>query len=400
VKKTKRTLPLAVGLCLMCTFMFLLAGCGGTSGNGDQQSQDSNIIKIVTVSPLSGTQAPFGEAVKMGVQFAVEEKVAEIEKLGFKVEFLPQDDAADPKVGVAVAQKLITDPEVLAVAGHMNSGVTIPASEIYAKANLAMYTSFATNPTITERGLKNVGRICNRDDVQGSAAAKFAVETLQAKSAFVVHDKTAYGQGVADEFKRKAESLGVKTVGYEGLTQGEVDFSAIVNKVVLAKPDVLYYGGNYTEAGCLLKQMREKGNEAVFIGSDGEDSPEWVKVTGKYIVGAYYTTMASDISATPEGKAWAERFNQRFGKMPEAISTYSYDTGLVIMQGLLEAINANDGKMPTREQVSEAIREVEVQGITGTIAFDEKGDNKNAKSFVMEFKEEKYPGVLASEVTK
>jgi len=399
VKKSRMTVLLAVALCLVFAFTIVLAGCGGKSGSGDQQS-DKGTIKIVTVSPLSGTQAPFGEAVKLGVQMAVEDKKAEIEKMGFKVEFMPQDDSADPKMGVAVAQKLITDEDVLAVAGHMNSGVTIPASEIYAKANLAMYTSFATNPMITERALKNVGRICNRDDIQGSAAAKFAVDTLKIKTAFVVHDKSAYGQGVADEFKKKAEELGVKTVGYEGLTQGEVDFSAIVNKVVQAKPDVLYYGGNYTEAGCLLKQMREKGNNAVFIGSDGEDSPEWVKVTGKYIVGAYYTTMAPDISATAEGKAWAERFNQRFGKMPEAISTYSYDTGLVIMQGLLDAIKANGDKKPTREQVSEAVRKVEVKGITGTIAFDEKGDNKNAKSFVMQFKEEKYPGVLASEVSK
>jgi len=398
MKKSKMTAVVALGLVLVFSLSVALTGCG--SNGGGKQSEKNDIIKIVSVSPLTGVQAPFGEMVKMGAELAIEEKKAEIEKLGFKVEFMPQDDSADPKMGVAVAQKLVTDPNVLAVIGHMNSGVTIPAEDIYAKANLAMYTPIATNPKVTELGNKNVGRICGRDDVQGQAAAVFAKEDLQAKSTFILHDKSAYGQGLADEYKKKAEELGVQVLGYEGVTQGEVDFSAVVNKIVQNKPDAVYFGGNYTEAGLVLKQMREKGSKAQYIGCDGEESAEYVKVAGKYVVGSYYTSMTPILTESEEGKAFTDRFQQKFGKAPEAFGIYAYDTGLVVMQGVLDAINANGGKKPSREQVSEAIRKVEVQGLTGTVAFNENGDNKNTKSFIMQFKEEKYPGVLVKKVSK
>jgi len=386
-------------ICIMALVVsFGLSGCGKKAGTGGQDAGGDNIIKIASVSPLSGPQAAFGDSVRMGVEMAIEENKAEMEKAGFKVEFTPQDDQGDPKMGVAIAQKLVTDPNVLAVAGHMNSGVTIPASEVYAKANLAMYTPIATNPQITDRGLKNVGRVCGRDDVQGASAAQFAFDTLKSKSAFIVHDKTAYGQGIAEEFKKKAEALGMKVLGFDGVTPGEVDFSAVVNKIVQAKPDVVYHGGTYTEGGLILKQMREKGSKAQYIGCDGDDSSEMVKIAGKYVVGSYYTSMASDVGRTPEGKDWMARFEKKFSKQPEAYATYSYDAGLAIMKGIQQAITDNGGKKPTRDQIVEAMRKVEAKGVTAQITFNENGDNSNAKSFVLQFTAEKYPGDVVAEI--
>ena len=397
MKNLKSTVLVILGLATVFVMAMILSGCA--KGIGGQANSD-NVIKVAVCAPLTGPQAPFGEQCKMGAEMAVEEKKVDIEKLGFKVEFIPQDDSADPKMGVSVAQKLVTDPDVLGVIGHMNSGVCIPAEAIYAKANLAMYTSFATNTKVTELGYTNVGRICGRDDIQGQAAATFAKEDLKAASSFIIQDKSAYGQGIADEYKKKAEAIGIKTLGYEGITQGEVDFSAVINKVIQANPDVVYYGGNYTEAGLILKGMRGKGSKAIFIGCDGEESEEFVKIAGPAVIGAYYTSMTPSLSESQMGQDFTARVQAKYQKQPEAMSVYSYDAGLVVMQGILDSIKANGNKKPTREQVSATIRKSVVQGLTGTISFDDKGDNKDAKSFIMQFNEQKYPGVLVKKVTK
>lgn len=378
-------------LCLVCIgalAAMLVSGCSSkTAGGGGDK-----VIKIASASPLSGSQAAFGDDVRMGVEMAVKELTPDLEKLGFKVEFIPQDDQADPKMGVSIAQKLVTDPDVLAVAGHMNSGVTIPSSEVYAKANLAMYTPIATNPNVTDRNLPNVGRVCGRDDNQGKAAAMFAAKNLNAKTYFVVQDQTSYGQGIADEFVKKADALGIKKLGYEGITQGEVDFSAVVNKIVASNPDVVYFGGMYPEGGVVIKQMRSKGSKAAFIACDGCDSAEYTNIAGAAVDGTYYTTMAPDLSQTDAGKAWVAKYKSEFNKEPEAYSMYSYDDGLAVMKGLIQAINDNGGKKPTRQQVCDAIRKVTFTGITSDVSFDSKGDNVNAKSFVMKFSGSTYPG--------
>ncbi|MHB1044078.1 MAG: branched-chain amino acid ABC transporter substrate-binding protein [Eubacteriales bacterium] len=371
----------------------LASGCGqgGTAGN---------VIKIASVTPLSGSQAAAGENIKLGAQMAFDERKAEIEKLGFKVEFLPQDDQADPKVGVAVAQKLIADKDVLAVDGHWNSGVAIPSSEVYAKDNLCMVSPANTAVQVTDRKLPSVNRICARDDVQGPLGADFAVKDLGAKKVFIIHDKTAYGQAIADEVKKRVEADGAAVAGYEGITAGETDFSAVLNKVVGEKPGVVYFGGIYPEGSLLIKQMKEKGISAKFIGPDGMDEAEVVKIAGDAAIGSYYTSPAADITLTPEGKEWAKRFQEKFGKQPANWSAYGYDAMNVIIEGLKKAIADNGGKKPTRQQVCAAVRATkDYKGITSTITFDDKGDNKGAKLYIAEFKEAKYPPKVIKNVS-
>jgi ABC-type branched-chain amino acid transport systems, periplasmic component len=388
----------AVVYVVLLTFALgMLGGCASKPKTASNSG--ANVIKIASVTPLSGSQAALGEQIKLGAQMAFDEQKDSIEKLGFTLEFAPQDDQADPKVGVAVAQKLIADPDVLAVDGHFNSGVAIPSSEIYAKDNLCMVSPANTAVGITDRKLPNVNRICARDDVQGPLGADFAAKDLGAKTIFLIHDKTTYGQSIADEVKAQAATDGMQVVGYEGITQGESDFSGVLNKVAVVNPDVVYFGGIYPEGSLLIKQMADKGIKAKFIGPDGMDDPEGVKIAGNAVIGTYYTSPAADISRTPTGKAWVDSFTAKFGKAPSNWSAYGYDAMNVIIEGLKKAIVDNGGKKPTRLQVSTAVRAVSgLQGLTSVISFDDKGDNKGAKLYVAQYKEAKYPPTVVKEV--
>lgn len=391
----------SVGIALLLVMAMVLTGCGGaqtTEGENKEGVTSDNVIKIATASPLSGSQAAMGESIKLGAQMAIEEQKAAFEAMGFKLELAPQDDQADPKMGVTIAKKLVADPAVMAIVGHLNSGVAIPSSEEYNKGNLAMVSPANTSPEVTDRGLPVVNRICTRDDLQGPAGANYAKDKLGAKSVFVIHDKTAYGQGLADEFKKEAEKIGINVVGYEGITPGEVDFSAILTLARAAKPDLIYFGGMYPEAGVIYKQSKEKGITAKFMGGDGLDNSEIVKIAGsKNIIGLMYTTAAAPITS-PEGKAWAEKYEATFGKKTEAYSAYGYDAAAVALKGIENAITANGNKMPTRQQIAEEIRKIQdFKGIVTTISFDDKGDNTNAKVYIFEFTKDTYPGDLVGE---
>lgn len=394
----KKKVWLSIALLLIAALV--VSGCGGakTTEGEKKEGASGNVIKIATASPLSGSQAAMGESIKLGAQLALEEQKEAFKALGFDLELAPQDDQADPKMGVTIAKKLVADPTVLGVVGHLNSGVAIPSSEEYNKGGLVMVSPANTNPTVTDRGLPVVNRICTRDDKQGPAGAQFAKNNLGVKSVFVIHDKTAYGQGLADEFKKEAEKIGITVAGYEGITAGEVDFSAVLTNVGAKKPDLIYFGGMYPEAGVLYKQSRDKGITAKFMGGDGLDNSEIVKIAGgKTVIGLMYTTAAAPITSE-EGKAWAKKYEERFSKKTEAYSAYGYDSAMVLLKGLENAIKANGNKMPTREQVAQEVRKIQdFKGIVTTVSFDEKGDNKNAKVYIFEFKKDSYPADLVGE---
>lgn len=385
-----------IAAALMLVMALVVAGCGGKTTETAQESS-GNVIKIATASPLSGSEAAVGESIKLGAQMALEEKKEAFKQLGFELELAPMDDQADPKIGVANANKMIADQEIMAVVGHYNSGVAIPSSEVYNKGNLAMVSPANTNPQVTDRKLPTVNRICVRDDFQGPAGAQFAKKN-GIKSVFVVHDKTAYGQGLADEFKKEAEKQGIKVVGYEGITKGEVDLNAVLTNVKSANPDLVYFGGMYAEMGILINQARDKGINSKFMGGDGIDSSELVKICGPKVVGVWYTTAAAPIDKTPEGKAWAEQYKAKFGKDVESYSAYGYDAAMVALNGIENVIKANGNKAPTREQVVAEIRKTtDLKGVVTTVTFDDKGDNKNAKVYIFEFKKDSYPGELVGE---
>jgi len=349
-------------------------------------------IKIAVQAPLSGEQAALGEHIKLGAQLAVEEAVKSFKELGYDLELVPQDDQAKPEIGVANARNMVADPDVLVIVGHFNSGVALPASEVYKDAMLVMISPANTATEITDRGYPNVNRVCGRDDVQGPVGARFSAQELKAKSVYIIHDKTTYGQGVADSFRSESKKLGLNVLGYEG-TEERANFSPMIIPLKAKNPALVYFGGIYHQGGLLLKQMREKGVKALFMGPDGVDSEEMVKIAGAAAVGSYYTSVAPPRDATPDTAAFAKKYKQRFGKEIEAFGLYGYDATLVGIKAMEKWLKANPGKKPTRAQVSSAVRNIKgFKGVTGAIEFDNKGDPVKAKYFVLQFDKQAYPG--------
>lgn len=382
-------------LCLLCvlTLSISIISCSKGKSGADtvDASSDKITLEIASVTPLSGSQAAMGVCIKNGAQLALEEKTKEFDDLGYKLKFSPQDDQADAKVGVTVAQRLVSSDDVVAVIGHFNSGVAIPSSEVYKTVNLAMVSPANTAVQLTERGLLCVNRIVARDDNQGTVAASYSFSDLAAKKSFVIHDKTTYGQGIADEFKKAFEKLGGKVAGYEGITSGEKDFSGVLTKVLAEKPDVVFFGGIYPEGSILIKQMKEKNITAKFIGADGMDSADIIKIAGDSAIGSYYTSTAGDISGTPAGKEFSDKYNTKFGVKPENYSAYGYDAMNVALEGIKKAIQAKNAK-PTREEICKSIRTIQgFKGIATNVSFDEKGDNKEASVFIYRFDKAIYP---------
>src|SRR5712692_8610205 len=240
-------------------------------------------IKIATQSPLSGGQAALGEGIKLGTQLAVEKLKGNLEKMGYKVELVPFDDQAKPDVGVANAKNIIADKDIMAVIGHLNSGVAIPSSEVYKEVGVVMISPANTNPVVTDRNYPNVNRVCGRDDVQGVVGSEYA-HSLKVKSAAIVHDKTQYGQSIAEFFKADAEKKGIKVVAFEG-TEEKSNFDAILTPIKAKNPDIIYFGGIYDQGAPFFKQAREKGIKSKFMGPDGMDSSDLTKIAGKSVVG-------------------------------------------------------------------------------------------------------------------
>jgi branched-chain amino acid transport system substrate-binding protein len=346
----------------------------------------ANVIKIATQSPLSGPQAALGEQIKLGAELAIEDAKARFRALGFDLQLVPYDDQANPDVGVANANRIINDPDILGVVGHLNSGVAIPASEVYARVGLVMVSPANTAPRVTDRRLPNVNRICGRDDVQGPVGAEYAVNNLKVKNVFIIHDKTTYGQGLAEEFRKRLEALGGRTVAFVG-TEEQANFVPIINQIRGARPvpELIYFGGIYSQIGPFVKQLRERGLRTRLMGGDGLDSSEFVRLAGKEnAAGTFYTTVAGPVSAFPKAREVAQKFKQKYGKDIEGFGIYAYDAANVILMALENAIKASGGRKPTRELVSQEVRKVRMEGLTGSIEFDDKGDNKKARYFVMQ----------------
>jgi branched-chain amino acid transport system substrate-binding protein len=343
-------------------------------------AQGKGRLKVATQSPLSGGQSALGEGIKLGAQLAVEQLKGPLEKTGYKVELVPFDDQAKPDVGVANAKNIISDREIMVVIGHLNSGVAIPSSEVYKEVNVAMISPANTNEKITDRGYPNVNRVCGRDDVQGPVGAEFAATVLKIKTVYIVHDKTTYGQGVAEAFRADVEKKGVKVIGFEG-TEEKSNFDPIITPIKAKNPDLIYFGGIYDQGATFFKQTREKGVKAKFLGPDGLDSSDLVKIAGKTVVGMYYTTAAAPASS-PQAKQFAEEYKKAFKKNPEPYAAEAYVATAIALKAMESA--ATGGKAPTREAVAAAIRKVKYTGLTGTIEFDDKGDPRKASYYVMQ----------------
>jgi branched-chain amino acid transport system substrate-binding protein len=363
---------------LVMVFSMLLAACspGGTAGGGT--------IKVATQSPLSGGQSAIGVDIKNGAELAMEQLKKPLEDMGFKVELAAFDDQANPDNGVANAKNIVADPAVLCVVGHYNSGVQIPSSEVYHASNLANVSPANTNPKVTDRGYLEVSRIVGRDDVQGVVAAQFAA-SKGAKTAYAIHDKTAYGQGIAEFFQREFAKNG-QVVGFEG-TEEKANFDAILAPLIAANPDVLFFGGIYDQASVLFKQAREKGYQGMLLSDDGYDSPEAVNIGGPTLLegkGLFYTTVAGPAKLYPGTAKFQTDFKAKYGADPKPFAAQGYDSMAICLKAIENAAKAAGNKMPDRASVASAVRALkDYAGITGTINFNAKGDLVTAKYFVI-----------------
>lgn len=329
---------------------------------------DSDKLKIGLAAPLTGSYAKIGNDMLNGALLAVEQKNAAGGLLGRQVEIIKRDDQGEPKVAVAVAREL-TDAKVVAVVGHFNSGCTIPASEIYNDAKIPAVTPASTNPQVTDREYLYMFRVCGRDDQQGSVGAKFVKEELKLKKVAVLHDKTTYGQGLADEFRKTTEKLGLEVVYYGGVSKEEYDFRAIITAMKDQGPELVYFGGIYNQAGPLVVQMKQSGLNAKFMSGDGTIDKEFIKTAGKDAEGALLT-FGPDPAQVPSAKPFIDGYKKRFHEDIGTYSVYGYDAANVLMAAI-EKTGATDGR-----KIAKKMREMTFDCAMGGIEFDERGDIK------------------------
>ena len=335
------------------------------------------VVKIGHVAPISGAIAHLGKDNENGARLAIEELNAKGVSIGgkkVKFELLAEDDAADPKQGAAAAQKL-ADQKVSGVVGHLNSGTSIPASKIYSDAGIPQISPSATNPKYTRQGFKTTFRVVADDVHLGGTLGRYAVQKLNAKTIAVVDDRTAYGQGVADEFEKAAKAAGATIVGREFTTDKATDFTAILTTIKGKKPDVIFFGGMDAVAGPMIKQMKALGLNAKFMGGDGICTGELFKLSGDTIAdNQVYCAEAGGVEG-PQEKVLADfktKFKKRFNADVQIYAPYVYDAVNVMVAAMVKANSSDPAKyLPVLAKTSD------YKGVTGNIGFDDKGDVKN-----------------------
>ncbi|HEX5933797.1 MAG TPA: branched-chain amino acid ABC transporter substrate-binding protein [Pseudorhizobium sp.] len=324
-------------------------------------------ILIGVGAPLTGPNAAFGAQIQKGAEQAAAEINAAGGINGEQVQIVLGDDVSDPKQGISVANKFVSDG-VKFVVGHFNSGVTIPASEVYAENGILVISPAATNPTYTERGLWNTFRTCGRDDQQGGIAGAYLAENFKDAKIAIIDDKTPYGQGLAEETKKAMNAAGVTEVVREGVNAGDKDFSALIAKMKEAGVTIIYWGGLHTEAGLIIRQAADQGLDATLVSGDGIVSNELASIAGDAVEGTL-NTFGPDPRLAPQNKELVEKFRAA-GFEPEAYTLYSYAAMQVIAAAAKEA-GSNDP-----EAVAEAMKAGTFPTALGDLAFDEKGDPK------------------------
>ena len=335
-------------------------------------------VKLGMAGPITGPSAATGAQMKNGVDQAIEDINAAGGILGQKLSILVGDDVSDPKQGVSIANKFVGDG-VKFVVGNFNSGVSIPSSEVYNENGVLQITPASTNPTFTERKLWNVFRTCGRDDQQGEVAANFIVTKMAGKKVAIVHDKTTYGKGLADETKKGMNAKGVMEVLYEGVNTGEKDYAAVVSKIKQSGADLVYFGGLYTEGGLIVRQMREQGVQAVMMGGDGIAAAEFASVGGPGVEGSLMT-FGPDPTKRPQAAAVVKAFEAKKIN-PESYTLYSYAAVQLIKQA------AEKAKSLDPRKVAEVLHSgASFDTVIGPLSYNAKGDRTDADYVVYVWK--------------
>ena len=322
-------------------------------------------IKISTAGPMTGQYASFGEQMRRGAEMAVADLNAAGGVLGQKLSLQIGDDACDPKQAVAVANKFVSDGVVF-VAGHFCSGSSIPASTVYTEEGILQISPASTNPKLTDEGGDNVFRVCGRDDQQGVVAGNFLADKFGSKKIAVLHDKTAYGKGLADETKKQLNKRGIKEAMYEAFTAGEKDYSALVSKMKAAGIGVFYLGGYHTEAGLMIRQAREQAFNVQLVSGDALVTDEYWKITGKSGEGTLMT-FSPDPRKNPVAMPIVDKF-RKGGYEPEGYTLYTYGA----IQAWAQAV-AKAGSTDTKKVIA-SLRSNKFETVLGNIGFDKTGD--------------------------
>jgi branched-chain amino acid transport system substrate-binding protein len=348
---------------------FTLAGCGpsGSGGGGGAE------VRIGHVGPLTGGIAHLGKDNENGARLAVEEANAakiKIDGKEVKFVFVAEDDQADPKVGATVAQKLV-DAKVAGVVGHLNSGTSIPASPIYSQAGIPVISGSATNPKLTEQGFKTQFRVVGRDDQQGPAIASYLADNNKPKTVAVIDDATAYGEGIANEVEKTLKAAKITVLPREKGTDKTTDWKAILTKLRGRNPDAVFYGGMDATGGPLMKQGRELGIKAVFAFGDGACTDEMAKLAGESAEGLLCSQAGIPVAAAD--KKFLDAYKKKFNADPILYSPFTYDAANMLIQAMQKA-NSSDPKKYLPE-----LAKLDFKGVTGKIAFDSKGDRKDAE---------------------
>ncbi|MDR3454735.1 MAG: branched-chain amino acid ABC transporter substrate-binding protein [Rhodoferax sp.] len=351
-------------------------------------AQDVQVVKIGSVAPMSGSQAHYGKDNANGVLMAVDDLNKENIVIGgkkIKFEAQVEDDAADPKQGTAVAQKLC-DSKVAGVVGHLNSGTTIPASKIYSDCGIPMITGAATNPSLMKPGYKTSFRIIANDNALGAGLAFYAADSLKLKKVAIIDDRTAYGQGVADVFKKTAVAKGMQVVDEQYTTDKATDFMAILTSIKSKSPDAIFYGGMDAQAGAMLRQMDQLGMSNVkYFGGDGICTNEIIKIAAgaKSLDGVVCAEGGSSIAKMPGGTAWKKRYDAKYPGDFQIYSPYTYDATMVLVDSMKRA-NSTDPKVYLPQ-----VLKTDYKGVTSTIQFEPNGELKNPSITLSVYKDGK-----------
>jgi len=363
----------------------LVAGAAAMLMAGSAWAQDM-VVKIGHVGPTSGGIAHLGKDNENGARMAIDELNAKGVTIGgrkVKLELLTEDDAADPKQGTAAAQKLV-DAKVNGVIGHLNSGTSIPASKIYSDAGIPQISPSATNPKFTRNGYKTAFRVVADDVHLGGTLGKYSVNTLKGKSIAVIDDRTAYGQGVADEFEKGVKAAGGKIIGREFTNDKATDFTAILTSLKAKKPDVVFFGGMDAVAGPMLRQMKQLGIDAKFVGGDGICTGELPKLAaGAMGDGQVVCAEAGGVEGATKKSMddFYAAYKKKFNLDVQVYAPYVYDAVNVMVAAMVKAGSAEPAKYLPVLAKTEGHK-----GVTGTIAFDEKGDIKNGALTLFTYK--------------
>ena len=370
---------------VLAAVALVVTGCGASTTTTTGTGTTAVTVKIGIGAPITQGATALGLGMERGAKLAITDMNASAEAKAAGITFVgvTGDDQGDPKTGVNVANQFASDPALVGVMGHLNSGVSIPSSAVYNRANIVMVSPASTNPQLTLQGFKNVFRVCTIDSVQGPAAADRATADLGKKACFVVDDSTPYGTGLADEFAKEFAAKGGKVLGREKTGDKDTDFKALVTKIKATNPDMVYYGGIYNAGALLSKQLKDGGVKVPLMGGDGLYDGQYIKLAGAANAeGDFATSVGLPLAQLPAGEKFTTEFKAAYPNDEiAAYDAYSYDGATVIMKAVLVAAGKVTAAKVTstegRTAIIAAVAATNYTGITGAIAFDAKGDTTN-----------------------